>query len=232
MPLPPGQRAVVGLPRFGVNARRLPPTVPDDIGIEVSGELRRRVCLAPSDLLDLPRREVTADLHCVAGWSAIGLQWDGVRFADLFDLAVQPALAEGAEVRYVVFVGADGYRSIVALEDALADDVLIADRLDGEPLTPDHGAPARLVSPAQYAFMSTKHLCRIELYRREPVGYYSPVPAVQRTLRAVRPHRRARVWREERHRHLPAWLTRPVYRLLVPPPAPLAEPPHGSPPPF
>ena len=41
-------------------------------------------------------------------------------------------------------------------EDALADGVLIADRLDGRPLDGDHGAPARLVSPNQYGFVSTK----------------------------------------------------------------------------
>ena len=41
-------------------------------------------------------------------------------------------------------------------EDALADGVLIADRLDGRPLDGDHGVPARLVGPNQYGFVSTK----------------------------------------------------------------------------
>ena len=58
-------------------------------------------------------------------------------------LLIEPALTEGARVAYVVFVGHDGYRSIVELEDALADDVLLADRLDGQPLSADHGAPVR-----------------------------------------------------------------------------------------
>ena len=29
----------------------------------------------------------------------------------------------------------------------------------------------------------------------------------------------ARVWREERHRYVPSWLIRPIYRRLVPLPA-------------
>ena len=84
-------------------------------------------------------------------------------FGDIHRLLIEPALVEDARVRYVVFVGVDGYRSIVAIEDALADNVLLADRLDGQPLTPDHGAPVRLVDPDQYGFISTKHLSRIEL---------------------------------------------------------------------
>lgn len=218
--LPPGQRAVQGFPRFGVDLSHPPPAVPDDLSIDVVGELGHRVSIAPSQLDDLPRREVEADLHCVAGWSALSLTWEGVPFAELYRGVVEPALAEGAVVRYVVFVGLDGYRSIVLLEDALADDVLVADRLDGEPLPPEHGAPVRLVSPGQYGFVSTKHLCRIELYRSEPTAFYHPTRSIQRALRTVRPHPRARVWQEERHRYVPSWLIRRIYHRLVRLPAP------------
>src|SRR5439155_17297857 len=96
-------------------------------------------------------------------------------------------------------------------------DVLIAERLDGRPLDGDHGAPARLVSPDQYGFVSTKHLCRIELHTAPPRENYHPSPIIQLGLRGVKPHPRARVWEEERHRHLPAWSVRPIYRLLIPP---------------
>ncbi len=220
MKLPPGQRAVHGFPRFGVDLAHPPPAPATDLIIEITGELVRHVSITPAELADLPRRTLVADLHCVAGWSAVGLTWAGVSFPDLYGLVIEPALSAGARVRYVVFVGADGYRSIVALEDLLVDDVLIADTLDGQPLPPDHGAPVRLVSPNQYGFVSTKHLCRIELYRSEPVGFYHPTRRIQRALRTVRPHRRARVWREERHRYLPSWLARRIYRLVVPLPAP------------
>lgn len=219
MQLPPGQRAVRGLPRFGIDRARPAPRVPEDLVIEVTGELTRRVALTPADLLDLPRREVVADLHCVAGWSAVGLHWEGVAFADLYRMLVEPALAPAARIGYLVFVGVDGYRSIVAVEDAFVEGVLVADRLDGEPLTAEHGAPVRLVSPDQYGFVGTKHLCRIELYRSEPTAFYHPRRRLQRALRLVRPHRRARVWREERHRYLPSWLVRRVYRLLIALPA-------------
>lgn len=226
--LPPGQRAVQGLPRFGVDVTHPPPAVPADVIVEVTGALTRMVSFAPSAMSDLPRRTVDASLHCVAGWSAVALCWEGVPFRDLYRLLIEPALSPGEPVRYVVFVGFDGYRSIVLLDDVLAENVLLADRLDGHPLTPEHGAPLRLVSPDQYGFISTKHLCRIELYSSEPAGFYHPAKSIQRALRTVRPHPRARVWREERHRYVPSWLVRPIYRLLVKLPAPLASAADGS----
>ena len=213
--LPPGQRAVRGLPRFGVDLEHPPPVTPQDMTIDVTGELTRRVALRPDELDDLPRREVVAGLHCVAGWSAVGLRWEGVAFQEIYQVLIEPALVPGAVVRYAVFVGFDGFRSIATIEDALADDVLIADHLNGQALTPENGAPVRLVSPAQYGFMSTKYLCRIELSQSEPAGLYHSTKSIQRILRTVRPHRRARVSHEERHRYLPWWLVRPIYRLLI-----------------
>jgi DMSO/TMAO reductase YedYZ molybdopterin-dependent catalytic subunit len=222
--LPPGQRAVRGFPRFGVDLKRPPPPVPADTTIEVVGDLTSRVSLTPAALGDLPRVVVEGDLHCVAGWSALGLAWEGVPFNELYRLIVEPALSDRARVGYVVFVGFDGYRSIVTLEDALADNVLLADHLDGQPLPAEHGAPVRLISPDQYGFISTKHLCRIELYGSEPTAFFHPDRSIQRALRTVRPHPRARVWEEERHRFVPSWLIRPIYHRLVKLPAPPLTP--------
>jgi DMSO/TMAO reductase YedYZ molybdopterin-dependent catalytic subunit len=94
--------------------------------------------------------------------------------------------------------------------------VVLADHLDGRPLEPKHGAPIRLVSPGQYGFISTKHLCRIEVCDTEPNVRYHPSLLVHLGLQMVKPHRRARVAHEERHRYLPAWLARPIYHRLVP----------------
>ncbi|MFD0385854.1 molybdopterin-dependent oxidoreductase [Streptomyces stramineus] len=133
----------------------------------------------------------------------------GSPFRTLYRTRVEPLLEPGTPISHVVFEGLDGYRSIALLEDALADDVLIADRLDGQPLDSDHGAPLRLVSPGQYGFVSTKHLCRVEFHTSEP-------PDPDRWL-PIASHRRARVWHEERHGHLPGRVVRPVYRALIGP---------------
>lgn len=76
------------------------------------------------------------------------------------------------DVRWLRIVGLDGGSAIVALEDALRDEVLLADSLDGEHLTLVHGAPMRFTSPAQDAYKSAKHVVRIELSVEQPgVGW-------------------------------------------------------------
>lgn len=209
MTLPPGQRAVDGFPRFGTHLHHPPPPVPAAPAIEMSGALTEAVTLPVTDLANLPRRKVEADFHCVAGWSATGLLWEGVAFSTLYRTRIEPLTGSNAPISHAVFEGLDGYRAIVVLEDVLGDDVLIADRLDGRPLDGDHGAPVRLVSPGQYGYVNIKHLCRIEFHSSEP-----PVPDRWSPLSA---HGRARVWQEERHRYLPGRVVRPVYRTLIGP---------------
>ena len=167
------------------------------------------------DLAQLPRRELLADFHCVAGWSATGLRWEGVPFAAFFERYIAPARPP-----YLVFAGADGAWSYMLLEDALAEDVLLADRLNGAPLDGNHGAPLRLVAPAHYGFVNTKHLCRIELRDSEPAeGYGTATALVRRGLRVIwfKRHPRARVWHEERHAHIPGRLLRLPYYFVVRP---------------
>lgn len=214
MSLPPGQRRVDGFPRFGL--ARPAPVVPVPAVIEIRGPRSAPVDLPVGMLSSLPRRELTADFHCVAGWSATNLRWEGVAFATVFRTLVEPAVRSGERISHVVFVGLDGWRSVVLLEDALADNVLIADRLDGRPLDADHGAPARLVSPDQYGYVNTKHLCRIEVHSAEPKDPPGS-PTGRLPMRLLGRHPRARVWLEERHRYLPAWSLRAVYRASIAP---------------
>ena len=90
--------------------------------------------------------------------------------------------------------------------------MLIAENLDGRPLDGDHGAPARLVSPSQYGYISTKHLSRIEVRT-------SGFADAHRSLadRLLEEHPRSRVWAEERHGRFSGRSVRPIYRLLIPP---------------
>lgn len=206
--LPPGQRRVDGFPRFGAHLSRPAPPVPDDPVIAVRGAVAEGFDLPLATLSTLPRKEVAADFHCVAGWSATGLRWEGVSFETVYRTVIEPALPSGTPVTHIVCRGLDGWESVMTIEDALADDVLIAETLDGHPLDGDHGAPARLVSPSQYGYISVKHLSRIEVLTGAP---QRAEPLLLRT------HPRGRVWHEERHGLLPGWLVRPVYRTLIGP---------------
>lgn len=213
--LPPGQGLVSTFPRFGVHFASPLPEVPAEPSIAVSGAVSEPFELPLSVLRELPRRTLVADFHCVAGWSVRDRRWEGVPFRTLWEESILPHAKPG--ITHLVFTGLDGYGSALTIEDALGDDVLIADRLDGAPLTGDHGAPARLVSPQQYGYMNTKHLTRLALHTGEPDRARHSSGARAFMLSFVAPHPRARVAQEERHRHLPAWSLRfPYQRIVLP----------------
>ena len=212
--LPPGQHLIGRFLRFGTHMGRPAPTVPPDPAITIGGPaVPSSFDLPVAALAGLPRRELTADFHCVAGWSASAVRWEGVAFETFFRTIVEPELEPGTKVTHLVFAGLDGYRSVLVAEDALDDHVLLAERLAGRPLGAEHGAPLRLVSPLQYGYVSTKHLCRIEVHAGAPPWRRGPLV----TTRLLEPHPRARVWEEERHGSLPGWLVRPIYRALEAP---------------
>ncbi|UFU06167.1 molybdopterin-dependent oxidoreductase [Ruania halotolerans] len=207
--LPPGQRRIAGFPRFGTHLHHPPPQIPADPTLTISGAIGAEYSIPLAELDQLPQVERTENFHCVAGWSATRLRWGGVTFAAFYRSVIEPRLTQRTAVTHLGFVGHDDYRAILRLDDALADDVLIATRLHGRPLTPAHGAPVRLVSPSQYGYVNTKHLRAIEVYTSRPRNDH-PYSVL------TREHPRARVWREERHPWFPGPVMRRLFRPLVP----------------
>ena len=207
--LPPGQREIADFPRFGLSqfARRFPASRAQAV-LRIDGEVGRELALH-DPLAGLPRIEQISDFHCVTTWSRRGLRWGGVRFSEFYATVIQPQAQPNADAAFVYLRGQDGARTCVLLEDLLADDVLLADRLDGAALSVAHGAPLRLVAPSQYGYKSVKHLCRIE-FRFDERGF-------RPSAFAFMDHLRARVHREERGRGAPGWLLRHLYRPLIGP---------------
>ena len=205
--LPPGQREVDRFHRFGLVqfAKRFPKQTATP-ALEVVGKVAQELHLSNA-LEGLLRTEQTCDFHCVTTWSIRQLRWGGVRFADFYQSIVLPLVAPDPGATLVALRGQDGASTGMLLEDLLADDVLLADRLNDQPLCMDHGAPLRLVAPAHYGYKSVKYLSRIEF--REPADGYRVSG-----LRFM-DHPRARVAHEERGRIVPGWLLRYLYRPLI-----------------
>jgi len=117
----------------------------------------------------LPRVKVFSDFHCVTRWSRLGNIWEGVATRELVKQAggVLPgahfALAHGYD---------GGWTTNMPLEDFLAEDALVAFVHDGEPLTAEHGGPARLIVPRLYAWKSAKWVAGVEVLERDQAGFW------------------------------------------------------------
>ena len=209
--LPPGQHESDSFPRFGLTpfAHRFP-TETTRIQVRIAGDVRNPTTVG-TELERVTRVEQCSDFHCVTTWTCRSLQWSGFRFPDFYRQIVVPLAGPSPVAAFVVVHGQDGYRSSLPLEDLLGTDVLLADRLNGQPLSIAHGAPLRLVAPAHYGYKSVKHVDRIEFWRSD--ANYRPVG-----LRFME-HPRARVASEERGQWIPGWLLRYLYRPLARPTA-------------
>ena len=169
--LPPGQRAIKDIMRWGVDHPGIAPDIPrikpEDWVLVVEGEVETTLKLGWREFLELPMIERVSDFHCVEGWSVLNCRWEGGPFKVLVE-QVKPK----EEAKYVWFESADGYTTSLELGDLLEDDVLLAYRLNGKPLPPELGGPVRLVVPKKYAYKSPMWLTRIQFVKTKLLGYW------------------------------------------------------------
>jgi DMSO/TMAO reductase YedYZ molybdopterin-dependent catalytic subunit len=180
-PLPPGQRELVRLPVHHIGD----PPLTDSEGwtLAIQGELERPVVLTLAHLRQLSTVEIEADFHAADGWSVRGLQWRGVRLADVLGPAKPLASA-----KFLRAFDGQKYDASLAFDDALEPDVLLATGLGGAVLPIEHGGPLRLVVPARYGWKSVKWLRGIEITAEERPGFWE-----RRGF-----HRRGDPWADER----------------------------------
>jgi DMSO/TMAO reductase YedYZ molybdopterin-dependent catalytic subunit len=165
--VPPGQARTRKWPVLDASG---PPSI--DLAkwrLILEGLVRKPVAFTWPEFLALPRVKVFSDFHCVTRWSRLGNLWEGVSTRTLVELAggLKP------EAKFAVAYGYDhGWTTNLPVEHLLAADALVAIKHDGEDLTLEHGAPARLIVPRLYAWKSAKWLGVIEFVEQDRPGFW------------------------------------------------------------
>jgi DMSO/TMAO reductase YedYZ molybdopterin-dependent catalytic subunit len=180
--IPPGQRLVRGWPVLHYGA--IPRFDEATWDFRVFGAVEHELTLSYSELKELGPTRVGADMHCVTGWTTLDNEWEGVPFRVIAERA-RPK----PEAAWVVAHCDHGYTSNLSLQAMLDDDVLLAWGNRGEPLSPEHGFPLRLVVPKRYAWKSAKWIRALELIGENRRGFWE--------VRGY--HNHADPWREERY---------------------------------
>jgi DMSO/TMAO reductase YedYZ molybdopterin-dependent catalytic subunit len=182
--LPPGQYLTDKWPVLHAGSI---PTYEPDLGgwdFRVFGLVEHDVALTYDELQALPQTRSTTDIHCVTRWSRFDAGFGGVHWRDLAEL-VRPH----ATARFVVAHAEQGFTANVPLAALEDDDALIAWEADGEPLTPEHGWPLRLIVPSKYFWKSAKWLRGLELRSTDEPGFWERYGY----------HNDADYWNEERY---------------------------------
>jgi len=180
--LPPGQYLTEKWPVL--HAGTVPSTDLATWDFRVSGKVENPISMSWEEFTALPTREVTIDIHCVTRWSRFDTSFKGVHWSTIAEL-VRPK----PTARYVLAHAEQDFSSNVPLS-ALEDmEALLAYEADGEPLTPEHGWPLRLVIPKRYFWKSAKWLRGIELLDHDEPGFWERLGY----------HNEADYWQEERY---------------------------------
>jgi DMSO/TMAO reductase YedYZ molybdopterin-dependent catalytic subunit len=148
------------------------------------GTVENEILLSYEELQALPQTEITTDMHCVTRWSRFDTSFRGVHWREIAKL-VRPL----PEAHFVVAHAEQGFTSNVPLAVLEDEHALVAWAADGEPLTPDHGWPLRLVAPSRYFWKSAKWLRGLEIRSNDKPGFWERYGY----------HNDADYWKEERY---------------------------------
>jgi len=120
-------------------------------------------------------------MRCVEGWSMV-IPWIGFPLSRILDI-VEPT-SEAKYVKFETLLDPDQmpgqksgafpwpYIEGLRIDEAMHDLAILATGLYGKNLTPQNGAPIRLVVPWKYGFKSIKSIVKIELVSEMPVSLW------------------------------------------------------------
>jgi hypothetical protein len=116
--------------------------------------------LTYAELAAMPQHDATLPIACVEGWST-SQSWQGVRVRDLLRRA---GARDGTNALVHAMHDSERLRtSPLSAAHAGDGDTLLALRVNGEPLAPDHGFPVRLIGPNRPGVHQTKWVGRVEV---------------------------------------------------------------------
>ncbi len=164
--LPPGQYLAEDFPVL--SAGPTPRVRTETWEFTVTTETGEKHAWSWAELMALPSEKPTVDIHCVTQWSKLDTRWRGVSVDTLVG-----GLDTAAD--YVMVHSYGGYTTNLPLADLLDGQAWIAYEYGGEPLTPEHGGPARLLVPHLYFWKSAKWVRGLELKTRDEPGFWENV---------------------------------------------------------
>ena len=152
-------------------------------GYAPAGGATRTQEFSMAQLKALPRTEMTTEFKCVEGWSTI-VSWAGVRLSDFlkqYPLATRsgrpiadPNQPPPDAARYVGMQTPDeAYYVGLEMASALHPQTLLCYEMNGQPLTLQHGAPLRLVTPLKYGIKQIKRIGTIAFTDARPTDYWA-----------------------------------------------------------
>ena len=132
--------------------------------VEVSGLVDSPQSLSLADMEEMARAETVLDFLCYDGWTAPAQRWEGVPVSAVLD-----RVGTSADAKFVKFSCGEFARAM-SLDEARADDTLLALGLNGEALPAGNGGPCRLVAANHKGPAHVKWVQSIEVLSEDPTA--------------------------------------------------------------
>lgn len=161
--IPPGQYLTRDFPVLSAGPTPHTPLEQWDFTVTGAVEAPRRWDWAA--FRALPSETITVDIHCVTKWSKLDTVWEGVSVDTLLE-GIEP---DGA---FVTAFCDGGYTTNLPLADVTGGKAWVAFAYGGEPLSPEHGGPARLLVPHLYFWKSAKWVRGLEIMAQDRPGFW------------------------------------------------------------
>ena len=150
-----------------LNAEATPRITTDRWTFTVEGLVERELTWTWDEIHALPPSRYEGDIHCVTTWSKFGMRFDGVSVDTLLDAAgVLPTATHAIGVAHT------GYTTNLPLADVTGGKAWVVWDVDGQPLTREHGGPARLLVPHLYFWKSAKWVSGLRLLDHDEQGFW------------------------------------------------------------
>jgi DMSO/TMAO reductase YedYZ molybdopterin-dependent catalytic subunit len=135
--------------------------------LRVFGLVEEPLRLKWDELMKLPTKTQTVDIHCVTRWSKLDTTWTGIPWRELVKLIrVKP------EATHVMAHCEFGFTANIGLDVLDDDDTMLAYLYGGQPLEPEHGYPLRMLVPKKYFWKSAKWLRGLEFMAGDRPGFW------------------------------------------------------------
>ena len=136
--------------------------------LEISGAVKAPRTFSYDQLRQMKLETHRVPHYCVEGWTAVA-DFTGVPMRTLMG-AVQP----NADAKFVDFAGFDdGYHESWDIESTMHPQTMVVLAKDGQRLSPQYGAPARVHGPVKLGYKNTKYLTQIVVMPAANGGYWS-----------------------------------------------------------
>jgi DMSO/TMAO reductase YedYZ molybdopterin-dependent catalytic subunit len=133
----------------------------------VEGLVDRTVTWTWDEIHALPPSTYSGDIHCVTTWSKLGMTFTGVSVDTLLEAASPQATAT-----HVMAFSHTGYTTNLPLADVTGGKAWVAWEADGQPLSREHGGPARLLVPHLYFWKSAKFVAGLTVLDHDEPGFW------------------------------------------------------------